>query len=501
MSTRRWYGGMTLLVGLTVLVFLAGCSAPIGNDSGVSSTPEMDGQSDSGVEETKTEERAQNDVDETTQDAEGTTQNDAEGSSTSEQTQDDEEPEESEDEGGEDSDTETTDGHQDGSSGPIDDSELPVDANRIYNQTAELLDSAAEPPTLNIKDIDMTVGMTENPFFEYLGLINNTESSDEGVGAAGYATGADTIVINDEYTSENLSSNLEQYLETTLAHEFVHTIQFEEGWLRPNWEEPPSVSRRSLEYTLLARSLIEGGAVDVTDEYAKATGKRIRQSQQMQRAYREATPDEKLSYAPYNLGGQYFDAVLDNASDLGSVYEENPPRSTTEILHPDRDDFELTPVEFTADAQADAWTRRTQLTDTTGEMFLHIMLSAHTDVETAEKAAAGWANDRLFGFGYEDDLSYAWALHWESAEDAAQFAAAFNETIDARDDAQASQLDVRFAGERSVVIVAGNQSFRDAVVVEGTNAELEIIVTPDENAVLRSEQTARSSGTPTPSPA
>jgi len=491
--SARWYGGTKLLVGLAVLVFLAGCSvaAPMGDDPGDSSTPEMDGDSDA-----KPDAGEERRSDESTPDGAAETNGDTEGTEAEGKIQDDGETEGSENE--QDSDAETTER----SSGPINDTALPVDANRIYNRTAELLNSDAEPPSLNVKEINRTVGGTENPFFEYLGLINDTESSDEGVGAAGYATGPDTIVINDAYTSENLSSNLKQYLEMTLAHEFVHTIQFEEGWLRPDWEDPPSMGRRTLEYSLLARSLVEGGAVVATDGYANATGASLRQTRQFQRAYREATPDEKLSYAPYNLGGQYFDTVLDNVSELGTVYEDDPPRSTTEILHPERDEFELATIDFRADSETDDWEKRRQLTDTAGEMFLHIALSAHTDIETAEGAAAGWANDRLFAFGSGETLSYAWALHWESAEDAAEFATAFNETIETREDAQASQLDVRFAGERSVVIVAGNQSFREAVEIEGANAKLEIVVTENDNEALLSGRTARSSsGTATPTPA
>lgn len=491
MSTCRLGGRAKCILGLALLVVLAGCTvaAPMSDDSGLSSTPEMESTNDAGGDETPAETPQE--------DAEDTTQTDTAGSDASEQSQTDEE---GGNERAEDGDTATS---ADGlSSGPIDDSALPVDANRIYNQTATLLNSDAEPPSLNVRNISQTVGMTANPFFEYLGLINDTQSSDEGVGAVGYATGPDTVVINDQYTSENLSTERERYLETTLAHEFVHTIQFEEGWLRPAWDESPTADRSTLEFTLLVRSLVEGGAVDATDEYADATGMRVQQGQQFQRAYREATPDEKLSYAPYNFGAQYFDSVLDNARKLGSVYEENPPRTTTEIRHPERDGFEPTPVEFSVDVETDDWQQRIDMTDTTGELFFHIALSAYTDSQTADEAATGWANDRLFAFGYQDDLSYTWATHWQSAEDAAQFATAFNASIGARADTEASQLDVRFAGERSVVIVAGDQSFRDAVVVEGTNTDLDIVVTGDDQSAALAERTAPTlSENATPSPA
>lgn len=362
--------------------------------------------------------------------------------------------------------------------GPINDTGLPVPENRVYNRTETLLGVEATTPTVAVEDLDARVGRPDRQIFDLLGLTNESVSGGGGAPAAAVATGPNSVVINEVYAEMNRSKHRANDSNPTLvlAHEFAHTIQLERGWFPPDWESGPAAGRNSLDGRLLVRSLIEGGAVYAAEEYAAETDVSDSQIGRFEQRYRTAAPERAFAIAPYHHGGQYFETALDSAADLGTVYEDDPPRTTTEILHPEKDDFEPTPVTFRTDVERDGWRYLPGASDTTGEMFVHVALSAHLDTDRADTAAAGYANDRLLAFEDGEETSYAWVTHWTSAEDAEQFATAFDDALDARSDDDADSLDLRFAGDRSVVVLAGTEQFREAVAIDGENRNLEVVI-------------------------
>lgn len=455
MRSHRGNVRLKLVVGLAVLLFLAGCSmsAPFADDSEapLTPTPDTDADTAAGTAGNDTSDQSVADG----EDSDGTADDDGPGPA--------------------------SDSIDSAEPGPLNNSALPVDVARVYNQTRELLNSDAEPPSVEVNDLGWPYDRRTDPFFEFLGLTNDTEGGDGStVSAAGLAPGPDSVEIDDQYATENLTTRQRQSLELVLAHEFTHTIQFEERWWSyqfgspASWDGEPAADSGTIEYTLLVRSLVEGGAGFAADGYATEVGYNVSELRSYEQSYRRAVPAEQYTSAPYYHGSQYFDAVLDSPEELGTVYE-NAPTTTAELLHPNRTDFEPTPVAFNAEGNA-PWYPRTELHDRGGELFVHVVLSAYTDVETADEAAAGWVNDRVFAFGYSDNLSYAWPIHWESAEDANEFAAAFNGTLDARDDEAASQVGLRLVGNRTVVVTAGSRDFREAISIQRKNATIDIVV-------------------------
>lgn len=365
--------------------------------------------------------------------------------------------------------------------GPINNTGLPVDENRIYNQTQELLDSDAPAPTVEVSELDVGVGDRADSFFDCLGLTNQTDGSAGGEAAA-IARGANTVVVNEELAADG--ARTEDYtLELVLAHEFAHTIQFEEGYHVVDWGETP-VDWAKTDTALLHQALIEGGAVFAAERYAEATGMNASQAGRFERQYQQRPADQTFAYAPYYHGSQYFEAVLDSGDELGTVYTENPPRTTAGLLEPERADEEPAPVEFDAEANREGWEYRGPA-DRYGAMLIHVALSAHIDLGTADEAAAGWANDRLLPFENGEAQSFAWVTHWNSAEDADQFAQAFEETLSARDDGQTESVDLRRAGDQSVVVLAGEESFRESVVIDGTDANLDVVLPEASDARAR----------------
>ncbi len=107
-------------------------------------------------------------------------------------------------------------------------------------------------------------------------------------------------------------------------------------------------------------------------------------------------------------------------------------------------------------------------------MFVHVVLTAHTELDAAAEASKGWANDQVFKFENESRSAFTWVTHWDSAADADQFAEAFNRTLPDRSNNDVGDVEVARAGNRSVVVLAGPEEFRDAIAIDGENADVDI---------------------------
>ena len=116
-------------------------------------------------------------------------------------------------------------------------------------------------------------------------------------------------------------------------------------------------------------------------------------------------------------GGQ---ALLDHA------FTKDPPRSTEQILHPEkwyqkRDD----PIDIAMPGMAEqlpGWTKASE--GTLGELGIKIWLNETLkDNEKAGKAAEGWGGDRFAVFEKNDARILCWVTDWDTAEDAAKFKA------------------------------------------------------------------------------
>lgn len=363
---------------------------------------------------------------------------------------------------------------------PADSEPLPetwakISEESIYNQTARLLGSDAPAPEVTLQEFDYQIPAGQKPIFAYLGLTDPEKETVDG-SVLGVASGPDTVGVNETFATMNRSERqTDASLALVLVHEFAHTIQAEEGWNRPDWTRELPADRGSIERRLLYRSLTEGGAVYTADAYAASVGSERSQVDRYERRYRMAPPDEEFLLAPYYHGGQYFSAVVDPPTALGDVYETEPPRTTTELLHPNKTDFEPTPLNITTTVRRAGW--ELEQRQRTGEMFIHLSIAAYLDIERADRAATGYAGDQLVAFEGEDKIQYTWLTHWATSRDAEEFADSLNETLTVRDDDRAKSVGVRVLDGQTVVVVAGEQTTRESISVEGSGANLEIIVT------------------------
>jgi hypothetical protein len=113
-----------------------------------------------------------------------------------------------------------------------------------------------------------------------------------------------------------------------------------------------------------------------------------------------------------------------------------PPASTEQVLHPDKlaAGEAPIPVAFPVDLAkrlGSGWS--VDLQDTLGEFQLRVWLESagHLNGDAATTAAAGWGGDRVALVRNGDRLGAVLDTRWDSAKDAAEFAAAAHTTLDA----------------------------------------------------------------------
>lgn len=359
-------------------------------------------------------------------------------------------------------------------SDPLAETWATLSEDRVYNQTAHLLGSDAPSPEITLREFDYQIPAGQQPIFAYLGLTDPEKDTVDG-SVLGVALGSESVRINETFATMNRSERqTDASLTLVLVHEFAHTIQAAERWDRPDWTRELPAERGSIERRLLSRSLTEGGAVYTADAYAARVGSERSQVSRYERRYRTAPPDEVFLLAPYYHGGQYFRAAVDAPAALGDIYEETPPRTTTELLHPNKTEFEPTPLNITTTVRRSGW--EVEERQRAGEMFIHLSIAAHLEGGRAESAAAGYAGDQLVTLESERSTQYAWATHWQSATDAREFATALNETLAIRTDSRAENVGVRLLSGHTVVMLAGNSGRREPITVEGSGTILEITV-------------------------
>ena len=133
---------------------------------------------------------------------------------------------------------------------------------------------------------------------------------------------------------------------------------------------------------------------------------------------------------PYDSGSRFVDALY-RAGGFAAIDAAwaNPPRSTEQILHPERylagDAPELVSLAPLTDTLGVGWQQVAG--DIMGEFFLRQYLDQQLPASVAERAAMGWGGDRYAVYWNEatGELVLALRLVWDTATDAAEFADAY----------------------------------------------------------------------------
>jgi hypothetical protein len=225
-----------------------------------------------------------------------------------------------------------------------------------------------------------------------------------------------TAVVNLLTTQGHGRLNASQ--EATLAHEYVHALQYQHGLVDPDW--PPLNTTDAL----LARTMLaEGQASFVAQRY------RDRYDTEGfdvdARNHSGARPDwsRELFSVAYYYGYEYA-KTADSWEERSDRLREPRARTTATMLHPGLD--LRTPGERVPAPQVpglDATGR-----DRVGELVVRFSLRTNgVPFTEARAAAAGWRNDSMVY--YDADAVY-WGTRWANGSEATEFATAWREMLE-----------------------------------------------------------------------
>lgn len=240
-----------------------------------------------------------------------------------------------------------------------------------------------------------------------------------------------------------------------IIHELTHALQDQQVDLDQFLDE-----KKLNDDEQMARvSVVEGGAVLVMMEYMlSSTGLKIEAIPNLEETVREATVAEINKFPvyaaaplylretllfPYTAGMQYVRVQIEKQGK--SAYAaalKNPPRSTAEVMHPDREvklaGAELRPPEVTPLPAGYSLLGDGVLT----ELDLQILLKQYAGEETAREIAPNW---RGFRYAiYENGKNHAAFLvhrsRWADGKAATDFADAYRKVLAGKGEKDAQLL-------------------------------------------------------------
>jgi len=223
-----------------------------------------------------------------------------------------------------------------------------------------------------------------------------------------------------------------------LAHELTHALQDQHFSLQRILPAEPENS----DVAMAGRALVEGDAMLTM----RIWGRQFLRPTDKRNLGNETTPaDPVLDDAPLLVEGQTlfpYDAgwVFAQLLHQDGGYEAvnrafaRPPRSTEQILHPEKYQAGENPVSVTIAPieQGLGGTWKTLRTDVFGELVLRLLLQPSAGFPAAESAAAGWGGD-AYTILEDGDGRRIVALMtvWDTEGDAAEMFNAFAESIPA----------------------------------------------------------------------
>ena len=347
--------------------------------------------------------------------------------------------------------TPTTGVTPDGDGVSIPNDGLPVDPDPVFERVLKLTGQDVEPPTVYTAESGELPPQGASPFYASLGIT----PPEERVGAAGAVTDPSTVYLFDPALRD------EAVAERTLAHEFVHTVQFQMGWKSDLLSTLSADRRWTYDVRKTSRLVMEGTATHFENQYQRTYMPSTEPVTYTDR-YRNASAWKRLVLAPYRYGAPYVESRLDSGTSLAAIHTD-PPNSTEQVLH--GSDDPITSLNVTA-GEVGEWERTAGATQ--GELFLRIALRTELNKSAAVDAAEGWGNDRRVTYRRGESTATAWVLRWDDAANATEFERAFERYLDekatpagdvwTRPDGSTTYRLER-ANDRTVVVSLGNESF------------------------------------------
>ena len=237
---------------------------------------------------------------------------------------------------------------------------------------------------------------------------------------------------------------------STLMHEYLHALQDQHYNLTQEYLQPPTQDQQ-----LARNGLIEGDAVyleEVYAEYCETEWDCVEVPDD-----EEEEPEEPAEFnlglwvtifQPYSDGPQYVAEILETEGQEGLDERfDDPPATSSEIIHPKLEGELPEPMEFEDTAQ-NGWSTFDEGedgADRLGEASIYAMFWYQTiehdigiiDLDAffqpdgeyqtynyVSPVSDGWTNDVIVPYERDGELGYVWQTQWETEEDAELFKAA-----------------------------------------------------------------------------
>jgi hypothetical protein len=249
-------------------------------------------------------------------------------------------------------------------------------------------------------------------------------------------------------TGQDLTRPLER---VTLAHEFTHALQDQHFDIQKLLPKDSDNSDRDLAVS----SLLEGDALiseQLYEIHALTRAERQEKRRQEQAMSGQLNMDRvplvilEETYFPYVYGPEFVSAIigreaLRQAVDSGTGYGpavqrifENPPKSTAQIIHPEKYRNNVAPIEVTfpdlAAALGPGWEQRRK--DLLGEIDHRILIQQFVNRELGDRAADGWAGDAFALLRNGNQTAVVARTIWDTPNDAQEWFDAYTRAMTAR---------------------------------------------------------------------
>jgi hypothetical protein len=225
----------------------------------------------------------------------------------------------------------------------------------------------------------------------------------------------------------------------TFAHEFTHALQDQTFGLK-GLDPPPG---QDDDRAAAIQALVEGDATVTMGVFARdeLSARERRQYQQEQQRPGPSPFDdvplvlrEELIF-PYREGADFV-LALQRRGGFAAVDAafHAPPRSTEQIIHPDKYLAGEAPVAVELPDLAGALGGGWRQTDgsTLGELDIRVLIQQSTDRSTAERAAAGWGGGRYAMLQDGERAAVVFRTAWDSPQDAREFFDAYRRALRSR---------------------------------------------------------------------
>ncbi|WP_415381848.1 hypothetical protein [Halosimplex sp. TS25] len=348
---------------------------------------------------------------------------------------------------------------------------LSVDEDAVYADVQELLGTDVEPPTVYVRDEMPRLEryndqLAADPFYDAFGY------GDEFVNTSVYHGQAspDRIIVMPKNASE-------RQVKTLLAHEYVHWMQFHSDVADTSGFGGFVDDTDSQQ---VAAGLVEGASVYVTDAYVdRYLNTSWNQTQELREQYEEGPAGRRLFRARYLYGSQYIHSQVESPRNVSWLYDESTPTpvTTEQLIHgytPSEEPERNLTIAVNASGN---WTDISRHYDTQGEVVVRTMLRAELNRSVASTAAAGWGSDHVARLRHADNRSrhgFAWALRWDDAGEAGEFASAFENWRAERPASDETAYRLARVDSQTVAVFAGDEAFVANATASGTNGNVTV---------------------------